>query len=74
MWAPTGHSLQLFFFRSGPQIHLCKQAVTLNSVILEPVPLFTKAGDGVRPFVEVVQSVRSVNALVTDPCYNLGVL
>ena len=27
--------------------------MTINSVIMEPVPLYTKANDGVRPFVEV---------------------
>ncbi len=35
------------------EIELTKQPVTVTSVILEPVPLFTKANDGVRPFVDV---------------------
>ena len=30
-----------------------QQGITINSVIMEPVPLYTKANDGVRPFVEV---------------------
>ncbi len=34
-------------------VELTKQPIHVSSVILEPVPLFTKANDGARPFVDV---------------------
>ena len=45
---------------------LTTQAVTVTSVILEPVPLFTKAGDGVRPFVDVYCSGKMVSSSFRD--------
>jgi len=38
---------------SQREVIIPRQAVTLTSVILEPIPLFTKAGDGVRPYLDV---------------------
>ena len=35
------------FLRGSPNISVPHMSVTVNSVILEPVPLFTKANDGV---------------------------
>ena len=39
--------------KHGPSVQVSQQEVTIGSVIMEPVPLYTKANDGVRPFVEV---------------------
>lgn len=43
--AVLGHLEQVL--RGGPNVSIPVQAVSINSVILEPVPLFTKANDGV---------------------------
>lgn len=40
--------------------------MTINSVILEPVPLYTKANDGVRPFVEVHSGSKMVATSFKD--------
>ena len=41
---------------SGPSPMIESREVTITSVVLEPVPMFSKAGDGARPFVEVTKS------------------
>ena len=41
---------------SGPSSIVESRVVTITSVVLEPVPMFSKAGDGARPFVEVTKS------------------
>ena len=41
---------------SGPSSIVESRVVTISSVVLEPVPMFSKAGDGARPFVEVTKS------------------
>ena len=38
---------------SGPSIEIPSRKLVLTSFVLEPIPLFTKANDGCRPFVEV---------------------
>ena len=35
---------------------LVTRSVTLTSIILEPVPMFTKQGDGCRPYVQIVRN------------------
>jgi cyclin G-associated kinase len=32
------------------------RSVTINSLILEPVPIFTKQGDGCKPYVQIVRN------------------
>ena len=32
--------------------------VTISNLVLEPIPLFNKAGDGCRPYVEVYQVIQ----------------
>ena len=39
---------------SAASVHIPRTSVSITSVIFEPVPCFTKAGDGVRPFVDLV--------------------
>ena len=41
---------------SGPSSMIESREVTITSVVLEPVPMFSKAGDGARPFVELTKS------------------
>ena len=40
--------------------------VTISSLVLEPIPLFNKAGDGCRPFVEVFQGKDRVLSSLQD--------
>jgi len=40
--------------------------VTLSSLVLEPIPLFNKAGDGCRPYVEVFQGKERVLSSLQD--------
>ena len=40
--------------------------VTITNVVIEPVPLFNKAGDGCRPYVEVYQAKERVISTVQD--------
>ena len=41
---------------SGPSSMIESREVSITSVVLEPVPMFSKAGDGARPFVELTKS------------------
>ena len=34
--------------------------VTITNVVVEPIPLFTRAGDGCRPYVEILQGKEKV--------------
>ena len=52
--------------KSGPSVRIPRQAILVNSVILEPVPLFTKAGDGVRPFIDVLVDGKLVGSTLVD--------
>lgn len=38
---------------SGPSQYVETRVITITSIVLEPVPLFSKNGDGCRPFIEV---------------------
>ena len=40
--------------------------VTITNVVIEPIPLFNKAGDGCRPYVEVYQGKERVISTVQD--------
>jgi len=40
--------------------------VTVTSLVIEPIPLFNKAGDGCRPFVEVFQGKERVVSSLQD--------
>ena len=40
--------------------------VTLTNVVVEPVPLFNKAGDGCRPYVEIYQGKERVISTVQE--------
>jgi len=40
------------------------RSVTLTSIILEPVPLFTKQSDGCRPFVQIIRNNQVINKVV----------
>jgi cyclin G-associated kinase len=38
---------------TGPSIYMESRVITLTSIVLEPVPMFSKNSDGCRPFIEV---------------------
>ena len=40
--------------------------VTITNIVVEPIPLFNKAGDGCRPYVEVYQGKERVISTVQD--------
>ena len=40
--------------------------VTITNVVIEPIPLFNKAGDGCRPYAEVYQGKERVISTVQD--------
>ena len=40
--------------------------VTITNVVIEPIPLFNKAGDGCRPYIEVYQGKERVISTVQD--------
>ena len=41
--------------------HIVTRGVTITSLILEPVPNFSKQGDGCRPFVQLVRNNQVFN-------------
>eukprot|EP00095_Tigriopus_kingsejongensis_P003085 maker-scaffold210_size256293-snap-gene-1.23 protein:Tk03085 transcript:maker-scaffold210_size256293-snap-gene-1.23-mRNA-1 annotation:"cyclin-g-associated kinase" len=52
--------------RQGPFLHIPRQVATITGIILEPVPLFTKALDGCRPFLEIYQGSQLVSSTFQD--------
>ncbi|TRY81208.1 hypothetical protein TCAL_10445 [Tigriopus californicus] len=52
--------------QSGPSLTLSQQVLNVNSIILEPVPLFTKALDGTRPFYEIYQGSQLISTNFQD--------
>lgn len=52
--------------KSGPSLKISQQFLTVTNIILEPVPLFTKALDGCRPFYEIYQGSQLVSTNFQD--------
>lgn len=52
--------------KGGPTIKMNQCSVTLNSIVLEPIPLFNKANDGVKPFIEVYSNGRFIASSMKD--------
>ena len=61
------HKIMLRYLESafsGPSSLVESRVVTLTSIVLEPVPCFSKTADGARPFVEVAQCDVTSNRYV----------
>ncbi|KAK6634789.1 hypothetical protein RUM44_000036 [Polyplax serrata] len=50
----------------NPSSHPHTQPVTVISIVMQPVPLFTKVRDGCRPYIELYQGDEKVRSTKTD--------
>ena len=58
------HKIMLRYLESafsGPSRFIESRVVTLTSIVLEPVPCFSKTADGARPFVELAKCDSTSN-------------
>ena len=59
---------------TSPSSFVESRAITITSIILEPVPLFTKNQDGVRPYVEVTKGGETENETLLYELFEVVIL